>query len=153
MSLEPISHRYDLSCRPEQAFDTYVTRIGDWWPATYTANAETLKSVVIESKLGGRVYERHDDGTEIEWGHVTTWDPARVLAYTSTLAQTREHPSEITVRFAVNNGGCTVIFEHGGWGDGNQSYRAKFGDWPIILGRFTNLAERSANDELTSDWG
>jgi hypothetical protein len=147
MSLEPITYRYDLSCRHEQAFDTYASRIGEWWPANYTANPETLENVVIESQAHGRVYERHNDGTEIEWGHVTTWDPPGELAYTSTLAQTTDYPSKITVRFTPDDNGCHMVFDHGGWGPDNASYRAKFGDWPIILESFVHLAEQPATDE------
>jgi hypothetical protein len=73
-------------------------------------------------------------------------ESASELAHTSTLAQTREHPSEITVRFAANNAGCTVNFEHGGWVEGNASYRAKFRDWPIILRRFASVTEQTATD-------
>jgi hypothetical protein len=34
-----------------------------------------------------------------------------------------------------------VRFAHGGWTDANTAPRAKFGDWPLLLGRFAALAE------------
>jgi hypothetical protein len=35
-----------------------------------------------------------------------------------------------------------VRFEHGGWTAENAEQRAKFRDWPVLLRRFTGLAER-----------
>jgi uncharacterized protein YndB with AHSA1/START domain len=140
MILEPILHEYDLSCTPEAAFDVYVNRIGEWWPPNYTANAETLEAVTIEPGVGGRVYEAHRGGDAFTWGRITVWEPTRRLVYTSTLAQTRDHPSEISVRFTPNGDRCSVRFEHGGWNEGNASDRGKFSEWPVILDRFAALA-------------
>jgi hypothetical protein len=139
--LEPIAHTLALACSAEHAFDMYAGRIGDWWPARYTASAETVRGVVIEAGQGGRVYERHADGTEIEWGRVTVWRPGQELAYSSTLAQTKEHPSEIRVAFSPTDEGCRLSFEHGGWVAGNASYRHKFGDWSLILDAYAALAQ------------
>jgi hypothetical protein len=72
------------------------------------------------------------------------WEPGRRLVYTSTLALTREHPSEISVRFTPHGQGCRMRFEHGGWNAGNASYRAKFGDWALILDRYAALAHGGA---------
>ena len=143
MNLDPIALSYTLTCPPEQAFDAYVRRVGDWWHPDYTASPATLETVVIEPRVGGRVYERHSDGREFQWGEVTVWEPARRLAYTSTLAQSRAHPSEITVRFAPLAGGSSVHFEHGGWNEDNAKDRQKFGDWSLLLDRYTQLANQT----------
>ncbi len=31
-----------MRCSSEQAFETYIRRIGEWWDARYSANPETL---------------------------------------------------------------------------------------------------------------
>jgi hypothetical protein len=140
VELGPIVHEFSLACDPDQAFDVYVSRIGEWWHPGYTANPDTLTGVVIEPEVGGRVYAAHTDMGEVDWGRVTAWEPGRRVSYTSTLAQEPEHPSEVTVRFTPRDDGCHVRFEHGGWNHGNASYRAKFGDWPVMLDRFADLA-------------
>jgi Activator of Hsp90 ATPase homolog 1-like protein len=141
VTLEPIVHVLALRSAPEGAFDAYV-RIGEWWHPEYTSNASTLATVIIEPRPGGRVFERHRDGHEVDWGRVTAWERPRLLAYATHLAQPRETPSEIRVTFAPADGGCSVRFEHGGWTEANADQRAKFRDWPLLLRRFAALAER-----------
>lgn len=140
MTLEPIIHVLALRCSPAAAFDAYA-RIGDWWHPDYTANATTLMRVVIEPRVGGRVFERHRDGHAVEWGRVTMWARPRLLAYTTHLAQPPQTPSEILVMFEAAANGCTVRFEHGGWTAANVEQRAKFRDWPLLLRRFAALAD------------
>jgi hypothetical protein len=138
-----ITHELTLRCAAEHAFDTYAGRIGEWWDPRYTANAETLEGVTIEPRVGGRVFATHRDMGRHEWGEVTVWEPGRRLAHTFTLAQDPEHPSEVAVEFVPGpeGSGGTVRFAHGGWTDANAKDRAKFGDWPLLLGRFATLAD------------
>ena len=140
MTLEPIVHVLSVRCSPAAAFDAYA-RIGDWWHPDYTSDATTLKTVIIEPRVGGRVFERHRDGHAVEWGRVTLWARPRVLAYTTHLAQPAETPSEILVMFEAAANGCTVRLEHGGWTAANVEQRAKFSDWPLLLRRFAALAD------------
>jgi hypothetical protein len=138
---DPITFEYRLSCSPEQAFATYSQRIGQWWDGRYTANAETFESVTIEPRKGGRVFERHRDGTEYDWGLVTVWEPGRRLVHTFALAQDPANPSEVAVEFVQEGAGTLVRFAHGGWNDANVADRKKFGDWPVLLDRFAALAQ------------
>jgi hypothetical protein len=140
----PIAYEYSLRCSAEHAFDTYAGRIGEWWDPHYTANAETLQGVTIESQVGGRVYATHSDVGKDDWGEVTVWEPGRRLVHTFTLAQDAKHPSEVTVEFAPGEGqgagtSCTMRFAHGGWTEANADVRKKFSDWPVMLDRFAAL--------------
>jgi Activator of Hsp90 ATPase homolog 1-like protein len=134
----PITLERSLPCTAEQAFATYVGRISEWWDARYTANPDTLESVTIEPRVGGRVYATHSDIGKHDWGEVTLWEPSNRLGHTFTLAQDPHHPSEVAVEF-VSGGGCTIRFQHGGWTDANAAHRRKFGDWPVMLDRFAAL--------------
>jgi len=143
MAVEPIRHEFDVDCTPEQAFALYTKRIGEWWPAEYSADPETLRAVTIEGRVGGRVFATHAED-ELTWGRITAWEPGRELGHTFTLAQDAEQPTDVSVRFAPSGDGCHVRFEHGGWDEGNLADRAKFSDWPVILDRFAELANRKA---------
>jgi hypothetical protein len=146
-STSPITHEYALRCSVEHAFATYAGRIGEWWDPRYTANADTLESVTIEPRVGGRVYATHREMGEDAWGEVTVWEPARRLVHTFTLAQDPRHPSEVAVEFVPREGheqaatGCMLRFAHGGWTEANEAVRKKFGDWPVMLDRFAALAD------------
>jgi hypothetical protein len=65
---EPITHERALRCTAERAFHVYTSRICDWWDPRYTANAETLETVTIEPRQGGRVFARHSDLGVDDWG-------------------------------------------------------------------------------------
>lgn len=141
--MEPITLDYRLPGSPGRAFDLYANRIGQWWDPEYTASPQTLQAITIEPHVGGRVYALHSDLGVHGWGEVTAWEPGKRLAYTSTLAQSRQYPSEITVRFEPDGDGCAMHFEHGGWNEHNAADRERFGDWGRILDRYARLA-RSA---------
>jgi hypothetical protein len=140
MTTDPIHVDLELECSPGRAFEVYVDDIARWWDPMYTADAATFDGVLIKPGVGGAVVESHRDGRCIVWGRVTVWQPGRRLAYTSVLAQTAEHPSEITLAFAATADGCAVAFDHGGWNAGNASDRARFNDWPKLLARYVAAA-------------
>jgi len=138
----PITQEYRLRCTAGHGFATYADRIGEWWDGRYTANAETLQAVTIESRVGGRVYATHSDSGEDDWGQVTVWEPGHRLVHTFTLAQDPQHPSEVAAEFVPDeSGGCTLRFAHGGWTAENEAARSKFGDWRVMLDRFAALAD------------
>jgi hypothetical protein len=140
--LAPITYDYALRCSADHAFDVYTRRIGEWWDPGYTASAETLETVVIQPLVGGRVFARHTDLGDDEWGEVTAWEPGRQLVHTFTLAQDPAHPSEVAVQFAPGDAdSCTMRLAHGGWNSRNAGDRQKFGDWPVILERYVALLD------------
>lgn len=140
-AIPPITQMRSLRCSAERAFATYTDRIGEWWDPRHTANPATLLAVVIEPRVGGRVYATHSDAGNQDWGSVTVWEPGLRLVHTFTLAQDPRYPTEIMVEFTDIGARCAIRFAHGGWTSENSNARTKFGDWPIILDRFTALAE------------
>jgi hypothetical protein len=132
-----------LRCSAQHAFAVYTGRIGEWWDPNYSASAETLRAVTIEPRVGGRVFATHEDLGEHDWGEVTVWEPGRRFAHTFTLAQDPQAPSEVSVEFADDDGGCDLLFAHGGWTEANAADRAKFNEWPVLLDRFAELADAS----------
>ncbi len=53
MNLDPIVIRYRLTCALDQAFNTYIRRMPEWWHPQYTANADTFTGDA-ELANGGR---------------------------------------------------------------------------------------------------
>ncbi len=140
-SIAPITHEYDLPRSAEHVFETYAGRIGEWWDPRYTANAETLETVTIEPRVGGRVCATHSDLGKDHWGDVTVWEPGRRLVHTFTLAQDSTHPSQVAVEFSAHGDGCTMRFAHGGWTEANAAARPRFGDWRVMLDRLAALVQ------------
>jgi Activator of Hsp90 ATPase homolog 1-like protein len=95
-------------------FDTFVRTIGVWWPVTpFSAGQERVRDVTFERRPGGRVYETWDDGTQVDWGTLRTWEPPErfVMSWNITSVTT-----EVELRFTMLGPALTrVSVEHRGW--------------------------------------
>jgi len=61
---------------PEVAWRVFTEKMGTWWPlAVYKIGKSTAVDAVIEPRVGGRWYERGDDGSTCDWGRVLVWEP------------------------------------------------------------------------------
>jgi len=71
----PLRISFDVDCSAEHAFTVRTSGIATWWPADHTVTGRTDLDVVMQSGVGGRIYERTPDGAEHDWGEVTVWSP------------------------------------------------------------------------------
>jgi uncharacterized protein YndB with AHSA1/START domain len=108
-------------------------------------------AVVLEDRVGGRLYERWHDGGEADWGQVLAWEPPTRLLLAWKPNPERPAPTEVEVRFlAVERGRTRVELEHRGWerlGDLAAQARDSYRDgWPTVLDAYaaTATAERLA---------
>jgi uncharacterized protein YndB with AHSA1/START domain len=65
----------------DQAFAIFVERPLEWWPEKHVF-VENRQAITIEPRVGGRYYERGEDGTEIAWGVIREFDPPKRLVMT-----------------------------------------------------------------------
>ena len=79
---KPLQLAFDVACRADHAFATWTAAISTWWPADHTVSGEAGFEVVLEGRVGGRIYERTAGGVEHEWGEVTEWRPCYRAAVT-----------------------------------------------------------------------
>jgi hypothetical protein len=113
---DPLRIAFDLACTPEHAFDLWTNRTSMWWPTSHTISARPDVEVVIEPRVGGRIYERTPDGEEHDWGHVTGWDPPTRITYLWHLRQDRADASEVEITFTpAEPTGTRMQIEHRGW--------------------------------------
>jgi uncharacterized protein YndB with AHSA1/START domain len=139
---EPLRLSFEVACPAAHAFAVWTERISTWWPAGHTVSAEPGVRVVIEPRVGGRIYERTAGGTEHDWGQVTAWDPPRRLGYRWHLRQDRADATDVEITFADRDGGATLVeIEHRGWerlGErGPGARQANSGGWQGLLPHYT----------------
>jgi uncharacterized protein YndB with AHSA1/START domain len=66
---------------PDAAFQIFTERPAEWLPPAHTFMKDP-RLIAIESRVGGRFYERGADGNEITRGTITEWAPPSRLVVT-----------------------------------------------------------------------
>jgi uncharacterized protein YndB with AHSA1/START domain len=143
--IEPIRLSFAVAGPPGHAFDTWTSRIGQWWPADHTVTGEDGLAIVLEGRPGGRIFERTTGGVEHDWGEVIVWEPPDRLAYLWHLRRDRADATEVEIRFIAQGEAATLVeIEHRGWerlGSDAASWRDRnFGGWGTLLPHYVALA-------------
>lgn len=67
----------------------------------YKIGKASALDAVIEPRVGGRWYERGDDGSTCDWGRVLTWEPHTLLVLTWDIsAEWQYDPGRLLALFA-----------------------------------------------------
>ena len=95
-------------------FEVFVREVGAWWPVqSFSAGQHQVRAVTIERQPDGRVYETWQDGSTIDWGRITTWQPPERFAMTWTMTPAVTH---VELTFTALSPVLTrVAVEHRGW--------------------------------------
>ena len=138
--IEPLRMDIELACPQEHAFATWTEHFARWWPPGHTVTGNPA-AIVLEPRLGGRIYERTRDGQEIDWGEITAWDPPHGFAYLWHIRRDRADATDVEVRFVATRDDTTRMeITHNGWerlGAEAESWRdANRGGWAGLLPHF-----------------
>src|SRR5580692_6256251 len=100
------------------AWRVFTEKMGTWWPlAMYKIGKANAVDAVIEPRVGGRWYERGDDGSTCQWGRVLVWEPHSLLVLSWNISADWQYDpalkTEIEVRFTTDGSDRTrVELEH-----------------------------------------
>jgi uncharacterized protein YndB with AHSA1/START domain len=136
--IEPLRLSFAVDAPRDHAFDTWTLEIGRWWPADHTHTGRSDLEIVLEGRVGGRIFERTPDGQEWDWGEVTTWEPPARFVYLWHLKRDRAEATEVEIRFvSLAHHATRVDIEHRGWevlGAEGQTWRDRnMGGWATLL--------------------
>jgi len=67
----PLRLSFEVACPVEHAFTVWTSGFGAWWPRDHTVTGGPGLRVVLEGRVGGRIFERTRDGVEHDWGVIT----------------------------------------------------------------------------------
>lgn len=154
-SFDPNSVRKQLLVAAPQAiaFRVFTEQIGSWWPlAHYKIGKVAAVDAVIEPSVGGRWYERGEDGSTCQWGSVLVWEPPSRIVLSWDITADWQYDAalktEVEVRFVREGAGRTrVELEHrklDRFGARRDEMRRIFdteGDWGRLLAGFAAVAE------------
>lgn len=137
-----------VKCSPPRAFEVWTRRTRQWWPGGHRPSGDPASTIVWEERVGGRIYERHTDGREFEWGRVTRWSPPDELAFDFYFGGGASAPSHVTVRFTADGRGTRVEIRHEAgrlspesWGELNGRYAE---GWAAATAPFAELIEEES---------
>ncbi len=137
---------------PAVAWRVFTENMGTWWPlATHKIGKAKAVDAVIEPHVGGRWFERGDDGSTCDWGRVLSWEPHSRLVLSWEISSDWQHDpnleTEVEVRFiAEGKDGTRVELEHrhlDRFGARRDEMRAIFdseGGWRGLLESFARAA-------------
>lgn len=154
-TVPPVARTVTVSRPVEEAFRIFTEEFGSWWPLdaysrAYAERDDGVKAetVVIEGRIGGRIYEVMSDGTEASWGEVVVWEPPHRVVLSWKPNPRPTPPTEVEVIFTATDTGTRVDVEHRGWerlGDVAGQTRKDYSDgWPRVLARFGQTANSQA---------
>jgi uncharacterized protein YndB with AHSA1/START domain len=138
-ALADIRKTITVDASVETSFEAFTRRITTWWPTGSHRVFEDGSTVVVEERVGGRVYERAAHGEEADWADVLVWEPPHRLVLRWRV-NPRRGPTEVEVRFEADGDRTRVDLEHRGWDDaeGRANYDA---GWDPVLDRFSQAVQ------------
>jgi len=133
-------------------FSVFTAGHDSWWPRAHHIGETKEFTAILEPRVGGRWYERGDDGSECNWGRVLAWDPPHRLVVSWDISAAFKPDasigSEVEVRFIAESAERTrVELTHRNlerYGDKAEAMRAMFDSdnaWAATLQAFTKVAE------------
>jgi hypothetical protein len=147
VTVEPLRLSFDIACPTEHAFDVWTTRLSTWWPKGHSASGDPDTVVTLEPHLGGRIFERTPDGTEIDWGEITSWNPPHRLGYLWHIRRDRRDATDVELTFVDLGDGTTRLeIVHSGWerlgAEGAAWRESNTAGWSALIPAFVAAATR-----------
>jgi uncharacterized protein YndB with AHSA1/START domain len=140
-TIEAIRKTVLVDFTPEEAFDLFTARIASWWPVrSHSYGGEDVKNVLLEPRVGGRLYEVTDDG-EQDWATVLAWEPPSRLLLDWQIGDARG--TEVEVTFSPEGPGSRVVLEHRGFSSSDPRERYADG-WDVVLAPYVGSASKKA---------
>ncbi len=148
----PVRRSIEVNASQAKAFEVFTRKTSTWWPKQHHIGKAPLAEAIIEPHVGGRWYERGEDGSVCEWGRVLAWNPPHsvVLAWqlTASFQFDPNFVTEVEVKFvALAEGRTRVELEHRNldrYGDAADRVRDQIGadtGWGAILRSFGATAD------------
>jgi Activator of Hsp90 ATPase homolog 1-like protein len=153
IQIAPVRKTVLVQASAQHAFEVFTTGIDRWWPKTHGIGATPLKESVIEPFVGGRWYNRCEDGSDVVVGHVRVWQPGTRFVVSWEISadwkpdSRAQYASEVDVRFIPEPNGHTRIelehrdFERMG-APGEKMRNEVDGGWPAILELYAKEASK-----------
>jgi uncharacterized protein YndB with AHSA1/START domain len=136
----------------QRAFEVFTAGFGDFKPREHNLMASPIARTVFEPRVGGRIVDIADDGSECPWARILAYEPHDRVVFSWDigpdwqLVADPDNASEVEVRFVAESPERTrVELEHRNLdrhGPGWEAVRDGIADdagWPLYLDRYAAL--------------
>ena len=90
----------ELPAAASRAWTALVKEVNAWWPGDFHAAGETSR-MILEPKLGGRLYEDAGDGNGVLWYQVIALDAPRSITFSGAIAPPFGGPATTLLRLSL----------------------------------------------------
>jgi len=138
MTLPPVERHISVSWGPEEAFRRFAIDFAKWWPRkTHSIGGPRVKEIVLEPRVGGRIYEELVDGRRFQWGQILEWEPPGRLKFTFHPSREPSSAQDVEVRFVPEGTGTRLELVATKWENwGKDAAKARKGyhlGWGYVL--------------------
>jgi uncharacterized protein YndB with AHSA1/START domain len=140
----------------ERAFEVFTARFGDFKPKEHNLLGSPIAETRFEPHVGGRIYDRAEDGSECRWARILAYEPPDRVVFSWDIGPTwqleadPDNASEVEVRFVAESPERTrVELEHrhlDRHGPGWEGVHAGVDDdagWTLYLDRYAELTKEA----------
>lgn len=108
--MSEVRHSVRVRCPVSHAFAVFTERVDAWWPPTHRRlRGSTL---AMEPGPGGQLVERGPDGTILQLGEITAWEPPGLIGFAWRLGAPPDAPTSVRVRFTPDADATLVEVVH-----------------------------------------
>ncbi|MFD2872038.1 SRPBCC family protein [Mucilaginibacter ximonensis] len=151
INLTTIKKEVLVNASQETAFKVFTGRMDAWWPKTHHVGKCPMVESVLEQKQSGRWFSRHEDGSEVEIGHILKWEPyGQVILAWQIDGNFQYDPAlitEVEVNFIAEGPKTTrVVMEHRDLqklGGGAKVVGDMDNGWGMILNLYKVVADEA----------
>jgi DNA-binding transcriptional ArsR family regulator/uncharacterized protein YndB with AHSA1/START domain len=143
-----------VAAPPKRVWEAITGGIGDWWPAGFYSS-ERPSRMVLEARLGGRVYEDWGtgDASGLLWYTVIGIEPGRELRLSGELSPDWGGPARLSTRWTLTPEGDGTVVRlqevlSGRIAPETQANMTR--GWDTILGHLRPFAEAAAPKPRTA---
>lgn len=98
--MTPVTHSVTVRCPVEHAFHVFTSAVDAWWPPSHRRLAGGR--LQLDGGPDGRLVEQGPDGTTLELGRITAWEPPFRLAFAWRLGAPPDAPTSVQIRFTAH---------------------------------------------------
>ena len=144
VKVDPLVKNVVVGVSVESAFRRFTAGIGEWWPLdTHSLGQKDAADCLFEQRIGGRLFEIQNDGTECVWGTVLRWEPPNAVAVSWHPGKDASLAGRVEVEFEAVEEGTKVTLTHSGWerlGDEAVVTRAGYDTgWDVVLAQYRQV--------------